>query len=323
MRNYILLFLLILSSSTSGKTQQDSLSSYDKSDTLGFWDKPSEVRPSRLRPVVISAVVLYTGTMIGLNKLWYSDYPKAPMHSYDDWNEWRNMDKLGHVYSGYLQTRIMTDMFQWTGLSQKKSIIYGGLCGIAFQSIVEILDGYSTQWGFSWSDMGANIIGAGVAMTEKALWNEQRIQFKFSAHVISYPVGIKNDRADSLYGTSTSERILKDYNGQTYWYSFNPTDFRPQSRIPKWLNISIGIGAQGMYGGYENNWVDKWDQNEYSIPEPRYTQWYLSPDIDLTKIRTNKKGLKFALYLLNIFKIPMPTLQYDRQEGFKLHALYF
>ncbi len=291
--------------------------------TVTYWDYPSKLNPRRLRPVVITSAALYTGAFIGLDHVWYSQFDKAPMHSYNDWGEWNNMDKLGHCYAGYFQTRIMTDVFRWTGLSKNKSIWYGGLCGAAFQSIVEVLDGYNEKWGFSWPDMAANFLGVGIAMGQVALWDDQRIQLKFSAHIVKYPTLEQSNRIDSLHGTGTANKLLKDYNGQTYWYSVNPSSFLPESRLPRWLNVSIGVGAGGLFGGYKNEWEDKWDGQTYTLDVPRYTEWYLSPDIDFTKIKTNRKGVKLALYLLNIFKVPLPTLQYDTQNGLKFHTIYF
>jgi hypothetical protein len=48
--------------------------------------------------------------------------------------------------------------------------------------------------------------------------------------------------------------MLKDYNGQTYWLSVNLHSFYKGSKIPKWLNLAIGYGANGMLtGNGENN----------------------------------------------------------------------
>jgi len=43
----------------------------------------------------------------------------------------------------------------------------------------------------------------------------------------------------------------------------------------------------------------------------RRRQWYLAPDVDLTKIKTKKRGVKLALTLLNIIKFPTPSLEYS------------
>ena len=76
----------------------------------------------------------------------------------------------------------------------------------------------------------------------------------------------------------------------------------------------MGYGAEGMTGANDNP-----DTVEFE----RHRQFYLSPDIDLRKIRTNKKGLKLALNILNFIKIPAPTLEYNSSGVTKFHWLYF
>ena len=52
-------------------------------------------------------------------------------------------------------------LWRWAGLPRKKRIWLGGLSGVAYQSIIEILDGFSSQYGFSPGDFTANIVGFG------------------------------------------------------------------------------------------------------------------------------------------------------------------
>jgi hypothetical protein len=59
-------------------------------------------------------------------------------------------------------------------------------------------------------------------------------------------------RPDVL-GSNLPERIIKDYNGQTYWLSVNLHSFFKQSKIPKWLNLAVGYGADGMLSGNGEN----------------------------------------------------------------------
>jgi len=83
--------------------------------------------------------------------------------------------------------------------------------------------------------------------------------------------------------------------------------------LPAWLNISIGYGADGMFGGYENIGRNKTDGtitfNRTDIK--RYRQWYLSPDVDLTKIKTNSKLLRAVFSALNLVKFPAPALEFS------------
>jgi len=54
----------------------------------------------------------------------------------------------------------------------------------------------------------------------------------------------------------------------------------------------------------------------------RFRQWYLAPDINFTKIKTKRKAIKTALYILNCLKFPTPSIEYS-QSSFKLNWLHF
>lgn len=277
------------------------------------------------RVAIISAANIagYGGSLIAFNKAWYKNYPRQSFHTFNDIKEWQQVDKVGHAWAAYNTGKVSTAMWRWAGMSQKKSALIGGLSGAAYLTVIEILDAHSAQWGWSWGDIGANFFGSGLFMGQELLWQEQRIQYKFSFHRKSYPGSILVNRADNLYGKSWYERMLKDYNGQTYWLSFNMKAFFPKTKIPAWLNISVGYGAEGMLGGFDNKWVDANTGSAINQADiKRYRQWYLAPDIDFTKIRTNKKGVKILLAFLNAFKFPMPALEYSN-GSFKVKAIAF
>jgi hypothetical protein len=59
---------------------------------------------------------------------------------------------------------------------------------------------------------------------------ERAITPKFSFHLTDYA----SKRPDVL-GSNLPERIIKDYNGQTYWLSVNLHSFFKQSKIPNGL----------------------------------------------------------------------------------------
>jgi hypothetical protein len=114
------------------------------------------------------------------------------------------------------------------------------------------------------------------------------------------------------------EQILKDYNGQTYWLSANIRSFTKTSKIPKWLNIAIGYGAEGMVTGNEEF------VNTIFLPESkRFRQFYLSLDVDLTKIETKSHFVKTILTIFNTIKIPAPTFEIRGCGSSKLHLIYF
>ena len=276
----------------------------------------------RIRLVTAANIVGYGGTLVGLNAIWYAKYPRSGFHFFNDDAEWQQMDKVGHIYSAYTESRLTMEAWRWAGLSRKKCIWIGGLSGVAYQSIIEVLDGFSSQYGFSPGDFAANIIGSSAFISQELAWNEQKIKLKFSFHKKYYGEGDLDARADQLYGSSELERFIKDYNAQSYWISVNIQSFFPETKLPRWLNISVGYGAEGMFGARKNIWYDDKGNLFDRTNIKRYRQWYLSPDVDFTNIRTNKKGVKVLLFVLNSFKFPAPTLEFSN-GSFKGHWIVF
>lgn len=268
-------------------------------------------------------VVVFGGSLIALNSAWYKGYDKTSFHTFNDSKEWLQMDKIGHAWGAYTAARGSTGLWNWTGLPHHNTVWLGGLSSFAYLTTIEFFDAYSAKWGWSWSDISANIVGSGLFMGQEFLWNQQRIQFKFSFHTINYGEPKLGQRADDLFGKSWYERMLKDYNAQTYWLSGNVRSFFPDCNWPVWLNVAVGYGADGMFGGFENKWEDEAGNEITRNDIPRKRQFYLAPDFDFTKIKTNSKFLKTTFTFLNAFKFPAPALMIDNKGKLKAYALYF
>jgi len=321
LKKYIFLIVILISCLHSEGQDADSIVWNQKTFTQKLTSIPPYPIKGRIIGISAAYAAGWTGTLIALNEIWYKNYPKSGFHTFNDSKEWLQVDKIGHLYSAYRLGLGYSSVLQWSGLDKDKSVYIGALSGVVSQSVIEILDGYSDEWGFSWSDMGANILGSGMYAGQHALWGEQRVWFKFSTHKYKHPQGMLSDRADNLYGTTPFELIFKDYNAQTYWLSANLNAFFPQSRLPKWLNLAVGYGGDGMYGGFENKWIDNniaYDRTDV----PRLRQYYLSPDIDLSRIDFRSKFLNSFFETFNI-KTPLPTLEINSAGKLKFHAIYF
>ncbi|MDO5970212.1 DUF2279 domain-containing protein [Flavivirga aquimarina] len=288
---YILLFTLLTSLSYSQSRLNDFLT---PSDTLN---------KARRNAVIISEASLAGLTLIGLNQLWYADFDRSKFHTVNDNNEWLQMDKMGHVFTSYQIGKHGAQLLNWSGVRKEDQLIYGATLGFGFLTAVEVLDGYSKEWGFSWGDIAANAAGTGLYIGQELLWKEQRIALKYSFHQTKYA----NISPDKL-GETFLEQILKDYNGQTYWLSANLHSFFKESNIPKWLNIAVGYGADGMLSG------SKVVDNQVLTTNSRIRQYYLSFDVNLNAIRTNSKFLRSVLDVFNMVKIPFPTLEINKNK---------
>ncbi len=298
----ILMFLCLL-----------KFNAYAQSDSL--------IKKCNRKTITVSALGgLYVGSMSGLYSLWYKDYPQSKFHFFNDNAEWLKMDKVGHVFSAYVEGKFAIDMLKWAGYSKQKSAIYGPLYGLAYQTTIELFDGFSSEWGASGGDIMANCIGTALITGQTLAWNEERITLKFSYSPTSYA-----SLRPELLGNQAVQSIFKDYNGQTYWLNFRPKSFAPKSKWPAWLDISLGYGVTGLLGGYSNQWLSK-DPNpnfyDYSST-PRRMQFYLSPDINLEKLKVKKKWIKVGLKLINTFKFPLPALNYTSEVGFKFVPIKF
>lgn len=290
-----------------------SFQSFSQNKVESFLAPSDTLNKKRQTTVIVTETALASATLLGLNQIWYADYPRSKFHFINDNNEWLQMDKVGHMYSAYHLGRFGAEMLNWSGADQKKQLIYGAGLGFAFLTAVEVLDGYSSQWGASPGDIIANATGTGLYVSQELLWKEQRIIPKFSFHTTHYA-----SMRPNLLGKSLNEQILKDYNGQTYWLSVNLHSFAKESKIPKWLNVAFGYGAEGMISGNVQ------DDIPISVENPqRYHQFFLSFDVNLAKIDTKSHFLKTIFSVFNTIKIPAPTLEYSANKGFKAHALYF
>lgn len=279
----------------------------------GFFKPADSLQKTRRNGVVITEVAVAVGTLVGLNQLWYADYPRSDFHTINDNAEWLQMDKAGHVFSAYHLGSLGKNALQWSGVSRKNQLIYGASQGFVFLSAVEIMDGYSSKWGASMGDVAANFGGTALYVGQELLWKEQRILPKFSFHTTPYASARPN-----VLGATAAEQLLKDYNGQTYWLSVNLHSFLKQSKIPEWLNLAVGYGAEGMITGN-----DEFINTVFLPEKERYRQFYFSLDADLTKIKTKSHTLKTIFYLFNTVKIPAPTIEISSGQRFKFRALYF
>ncbi len=302
---------------------QDSLTFY-KTQKLPFF-KPAKT-PNKKRIITLSTTlpILYAGTMVGLNYLWYKDTPKSKFHFFNDVGEWKQVDKMGHFHTTYFESVWSTQMLRWAGVNNKKASWIGATMGFLFQSSIEIFDGFSKKWGASWSDLLFNGLGSTLALTQNLTWQEQRIRTKYSFHKVKYTDTQLEERAEQLYGKNPVERIIKDYNSLAIWVSITPSRFlKSPSPNRQWLAISIGYMGGDMFGGFENKWETEdgrlIDRNDIK----QYRRFFLSLDVDFENIPAKKHGWKTLLMIMNIVKAPMPALEFNTKGEIIFHPMFY
>lgn len=330
--------LLFLVAQACRAQSSDSLQAGDKARFFSIQPARS-FQKDRFWATAGTGAAVYTGLSVALWKAWYQDYPLTDFHFFNDLGEWNDIDKSGHLFSAYTGCTYSFRGARWTGMSRRQAMWASAGIGMGIMLTFETMDGFSQEWGFSLGDLGFNTAGVGLFIGQEMLWKEQRIVMKLSGHRPDYPTAplhsadgnaltSLDQRAAELYGTSPFHVLLKDYNAITVWSSFNLRSFlrnQPSSRFPAWLNLAVGYGAENLYGGDDNIWETENGATFSVDPQryPRYRQFFLSPDIDWTKVPTRHKWLKFTLGLFNWLKLPAPAFELNTLGKTKFHYLHW
>ena len=262
---------------------------------------------------IFSSLAIGAGatSFIGLNTLWYKDFPQSNFHFFNDSKEWMQMDKCGHAFTSYQLGRNFYNTLLTSDSNRNRNIFLGGATGLIYLTSIEILDGKSAQWGFSKSDMIANTFGYFLFASQEYFLQQQFISLKFS-----YQKSTFADMRPETFGRNFQQRLLKDYNGQTYWLSaplsLNRTNTK---RFTRWLCISFGYSID------ENLFADN---NINSVNNFQATrEFFFSFDADLKRIEWRRNWMKKIASVINFIKIPSPTIGIRSDGKVKLYPVYF
>lgn len=188
--------------------------------------------------LLISSFALGTALYGALN--WWDDSSSQFRVRHEGWfNEDTpngGADKLGHAYSFYVSTRLMRRGFQWAGYSRSKAAQWAGITSAALSVGVEIMDGFTDEYGFSPEDTIMNLggIGLGVFLEMNPQWDDL---FDVRLHYWTSDDARKFDDYDPV----------ADYSGQTYLWIIKASGI-PNLRQHQWLRyfeLALGYGTRG------------------------------------------------------------------------------
>lgn len=281
-----------------------------------FLEPSDTLNKKRVIGVSATGATAWAGSITGLYFVWYKDFPKTKFHVFDDSHEWQQMDKMGHMYTSFHFGRFVGDLYEWSGVNHKVASCIGAGFSIGYMTTFELLDATNEQWGFSWSDIGSNLLGTAAYWGQEFFFDKQYVQFKFSTH----PTDLAQYRPDVL-GDNFASRLLKDYNGQTYWMSFNPVYwFKKESKIPEWINISLGYSINNQLIGDGGTYVVANGTSQLNFTP--YRQYFFSFDVNFEAIPTDKRWLKLIFRGLNYIKVPFPAIEFSKR-GVQFRPFYF
>lgn len=248
----------------------------------------SDVKPARL--AIVSGVTL--GTVIPVHiyqqNAWWQG-PRAPFRFENDWSYALNVDKLGHMYAGFILARTFGSMLQWSGFSEHTSTFYGSVLGLSYQMYVEVEDGFHRVYGFSPGDALFNILGATIPLAQWTFPVLRNFTLKYS-----YWPSPKYEH--ELQG-GQAKAFLDDYQGTTVWLGIDPHFFLGEhvaEAVPPWLGLAFGVGAR--------------DLNNAGGGRRQAT---LALDYNFSRIRTESDLLRTVFALADFVHLPAPGIRLD------------
>jgi hypothetical protein len=144
-------------------------------------------------------------------------------------------DKLGHAFSAYAGTRLLTRGFEVAGNEPRQALNLGFWSTLGIMTAIEVADGYSRQYRFSPHDAIMNVVGAGVGyLMERNPDLDRLVDLRL------------------LYKTSQNSSFdpAGDYSGQTYLLVLKASGV-PALRTHeplRYFELAFGYGTRG----YEN-----------------------------------------------------------------------
>ncbi|MCF8260787.1 MAG: YfiM family protein [Melioribacteraceae bacterium] len=233
---------------------------------------------------IIGGVTLLGGVSVQVYQAnaWWSSGRRS-FHFVEDLDYALLIDKTGHFYATAILAYGFSVGLNGSGVDPENSAIYGSVLAMAWQTFVEINDGFGAQWGFSKTDYYSDILGAGFQLG--------RYYFPF---LKNFHPKMSYIPTDKLKDGKTRAIVIDDYEGQKYWMGIRVKELLPKSIDKYWpsiLMLSVGMGVQ------------------LSDPNNRRRDLYIAFDIDTEQIPLYGPVWSFVKNSLNWLHFPMPGIR--------------
>lgn len=218
------------------------------------------------------------------NDMWWKGR-KSDFHFnwQQDWNASLGADKVGHLFFGYTVADIYNHAFQYVGYSKRESVLYSGILAFTYQTFLEIRDGFSSDYGFSWGDFSANLIGSTYPILQNEYPTLRNFNFK-----ISY-------QSSERFKNNSNKYIMDDYESTYHWLTIDFDQFLPENiekLFPDFVNIALGHSVNGL-----NN-----------LGTAKH-EFFIGLDWDIEGLPGNSPLLSFIKNTLNLYHLPAPTIK--------------
>jgi len=185
--------------------------------------------------IIGAAVVTAWGTAF------WDYFTTKPVMGDEGWfqkdSKYGGADKLGHMYSTYLWSLGFSSLYEYWGMKEEDSMLYGPLTAWTFQGLMELGDSFSETQGFSYEDMVMNTVGAAFYYVRE-----------------KYPeVKRKLDlRLEYIPDFNSNVDIFTQYNSMKYLFALKFSGFDSMEETPmKYFELQLGYYTRG-YQDHEN-----------------------------------------------------------------------
>ena len=190
-------------------------------------------------------------------------------------------DKLGHLYSAYLITRILAPLYDGWGYSRDDAALYAAASSIFLTvGVIEIGDGTSDAYGFSCEDAIADTIGAVIGyfwyrypplaklIDLRVEWvpdfgkSDQGTDFTTDYENMKHLIAVKGEGIGAFENTYLEYAELHlGYFGRNFHDNGAPGDYHPipPNETERYIYVGLGINlsrllrpVMGDYAGFFN-----------------------------------------------------------------------
>jgi hypothetical protein len=189
------------------------------------------------------------GHVVQTNMWWKGERSAFHIEWDHDWSYALGADKLGHAWFPYMVTHTYDELFRWAGVDSMTAIWSAASLALTYQTYIEVRDGFSAAWGFSWGDMFANVAGAALPVAQQYAPSLRAVDYKISF----FP--------SERFRRGANRAIIDDYESSYHWLSVHVVDLLPEhlrDDYPGFIDLAIGHGVKGLDdrgGGYHEVFV--------------------------------------------------------------------
>jgi len=268
----VISFCLVTKTSFAAVYEGEPYEAAKEDKKVSFLDSLSSFNdwPRKKKVVALNVAAVSTTVLAGAASWDYysSSFKFEDEGWFDPDTKYGGADKLGHAYSAYVLTSAYNSIYRKWGYSDEKAILGGALSSWSLTTLIELGDGFSKNYGFSWEDETMNTLGVGLAYLRHR-YPTLKETFDFRTEWFPSPAFRHGDRLDPF----------TDYSGQKYLIALKPDGFlKTDNSLIKAVEIHFGYYTRGYL---------QEDRRHFSS-ENRYT--YFAVGLNMTYILEQLTG---------------------------------